>query len=279
MFRRLMEWLADAGDSSTELRHAPRVCEPTVAVYLWDGAAPSGRRLRDVSIAGAYLITDERWYPGTIVRLLIQAPPLSASISARVVRHGADGMGLEFLFRTFEDRDRIQRMIARPSAITARLPARGQALTEFILILPLVLLLVVNTVNFGAFFFAWITVANASRAGAQYWALSNAGIGAPASPGAAQVTALITTDISSLLNRASLSVRTCTNNNGTASCTGTGSYTPPSDPEPSNYVLVSVDVTYTYRPPIPLWNFSGVSVYATLPPTTVHRRTIMRRLQ
>ncbi len=225
MCRRLVEWLAEAGSGqaervhgSTELRHAPRVCEPTIVVYVQDGAAPSGRRLR-------------------------------------------------------------KRMIARPPANTTRLPDRGQALTEFILVLPLVLLLVVNTVNFGAFFFAWITVANASRAGAQYWALGDAGTGAPASPTAGQVTALITTDISSLLNRASLSVRTCTNNNGTVSCTGTGSYTPPSDPESPNYVLASVDVTYTYQPPIPLWNFPGVSVYATLPSTTVHRRTIMRRLQ
>jgi hypothetical protein len=279
MFRRLMEWLVEAGDGSTELRLAPRLSEPTVVVYLWDGAAPSGLRLRDVSSTGAYLITEERWYPGTIVRLLIQAPPLSVSIPARVVRHGTDGMGLEFLFRTFEDRDRLGQMIARPSAKPAPSAARGQALTEFILTLPLVLLLVVNTVNFGAFCFAWITVANASRAGAQYWALGNAGIGAPASPTTGQVTALITTDISSLLNRASLSVRTCTNNNGTVSCTGTGSFTPPSDPEPSNYVLVSVDVTYTWQPPIPLFNFKGVSVYATLPPTTVHRRTMMRRLQ
>lgn len=156
---------------------------------------------------------------------------------------------------------------------------RGQSLVEFILILPLILLIVVNAVNFGAFFFAWITIANASRAGAQYWALGSAGIGTPASPTSAQVTAVVTTDISSLLNRASLAVRTCTNTNGAVSCTGTGSYTPPTDPEASNYVLVSVDVTYTYRPPVPLWNFPDVGVYATLPSTTVHRRTLMRRLQ
>lgn len=272
MLRRFLNWL-DQDDPPEEPRRAPRISSPPIVVYLWDGSAPLGHQLRDVSMTGAYLLTEERWYPGTIVRLLIQAPPMSASIPARVVRHGPDGMGLEFLFRTHADRERLARMIDRHHA------AAGQALVEFVLIFPLLFLLIVNTVNFGAFFFAWITVANASRAGAQYWALGSAGVGTPASPTAAQVTSLVTTDISSLLNRSSLVVRTCSNNNGTVSCSGAGSYTPPADPESANYVLVSVDVTYTYEPPIPLWSFPDVNVYATLPPTTVHRRTLMRRLQ
>jgi hypothetical protein len=144
---------------------------------------------------------------------------------------------------------------------------------------PLVFLLVVNIVNFGAFLFAWITVANGARSGAQYAALNSASAGSPAPPSGGQVAALITQDISSLLNRASLTVNVCQNNNGTVAalagtCSGVAS-----DPEPSTYVLASVDVTYTYQPLIPLFKFPKLGISATLPPTTIHRRTYMRVLK
>ena len=42
---------------------------------------------------------------------------------------------------------------------------QGQALIEYLLVLPMVFLLLVNVVNFGGFFYAFITVANAARAG------------------------------------------------------------------------------------------------------------------
>ncbi|HTA45341.1 MAG TPA: TadE family protein [Bryobacteraceae bacterium] len=155
----------------------------------------------------------------------------------------------------------------------------GQSLVEFILIFPLVFLLIVNAINFGAFFFAWITVANAARAGSQYWALGAAAVGTPTPATAAQVTSVVATDISSLLNRASLVVRACRNNNGSVTCSGAGSGTPPADPEASNYISASVDVTYTYQPPIPLFSFPAVGVYVTLPPTTIHRQSVMRMLQ
>ncbi len=35
----------------------------------------------------------------------------------------------------------------------------GQSLVEFALVLPLLFLLIVNAINFGGFFYAWITVA------------------------------------------------------------------------------------------------------------------------
>ncbi len=156
---------------------------------------------------------------------------------------------------------------------------RGQALIEFILIFPLLFLLIINAINFGAFYFAWITVADAARAGAQYWVLGSAAISTPTPATGAQVTTLVTSDISSLLNRSSLTVRECKNNNGTVTCTGSGSSTPPADPEPLTYISTSVDVTYTYNPRIALWTFSGLGIYATLPPTTIHRRAVMRMMQ
>ncbi len=156
---------------------------------------------------------------------------------------------------------------------------RGQSLVEFALLLPLIFLLIVNAVNFGGFLYAWITVANAARAGAEYSLIGGAMATAPTSPTAAQVAALVTNDMLSLPNRGSLQVRVCKNNNATVTCTGTGSGTTPADPEPTLYVLTAVDVTYTYQPFIPLWAFPRLNIRATLPPTTIHRKAVMRMMQ
>jgi hypothetical protein len=90
----------------------------------------------------------------------------------------------------------------------------------------------------------------------------------------------VTNDAANLPNSGSLVVRVCTNNNGTTSCDPTtGSLAPPNDPEPTNYVIGSVDVTYTYVPLIPVFNFNGLGIHATIPPTAMHRRAVMRMMQ
>src|ERR1700679_1003004 len=83
---------------------ALRVTQPEILVYYWDGAAPEGHGLRDISETGAYILTGERWYEGTIVRIILQerraaaagdataAPPVSICIPAQVVGPGDKGV-------------------------------------------------------------------------------------------------------------------------------------------------------------------------------------------
>src|SRR5260370_29999536 len=108
----------------------------------------------------------------------------------------------------------------------------GQTLIEFALVLPLLLLLIVNVVNFGAFFFAWITVANAARSGAQYMCLGGASLWfLKKAANSAQIYNLVSADISSLPDRRALAVRSCTQNFRVAparTTTGTGTFTNPS---------------------------------------------------
>jgi Flp pilus assembly protein TadG len=257
---------------------------------------PEGRRIRDISASGAYIVTPERWYVGTVVRLTLQGykttpkpddgivPSRSTSIPARVTRHGADGIGVEFMFSTAEEQKFLKEFLAtippiQGEPVGGRRTLSGQALIEFALILPMVFLLIVNAVNFGSFLFAWITVANGARAGVQYLARGRATVGTPTAATAAQITTLITSDISSLLNRASLAVRVCKNNNSVVTCSGPGPYLPATDPEATKFVLASVDVTYTYTPVVPLWDFGGLGIHATLPSTVIHRQASMRMLQ
>ena len=148
---------------------------------------------------------------------------------------------------------------------------RGASLVEFALILPLIFVLIVNAVNYGTFLYAWITVANAARTGAQYMVLGPASVGTGSGglkfATSAQIQALIASDISSLPNQASLDVKVCTNNGGTiqkteletAACSiGTCAGVACADPEggtPALFVLATVDVTYCYQAPIPFFDF------------------------
>lgn len=158
---------------------------------------------------------------------------------------------------------------------------QGQALIEYILMLPLIFLLLVNVVNFGGFFYAFITVANAARAAGDYAIMGGATVASShiAQASATQVTTQITNDIASLPNNASLSVNVCQNNSGTVTALAGTCSSIASDPEAASYILTSIDVTYTYVPFIPLFSFPNLGINATIPPTTIHRRAVMRMMQ
>lgn len=279
---------------SKERRKAGRHSSPKLLAHYWSGSSPAAHEIRDISATGLYVKDPQRWYPGTQIMMSLQRtdceegdPARSVSVNTVVVYRGTDGMGVHFLPapEAKSPRDRVLSAgIANKSALHGFLQAVGatqaQALVEYILLLPLVLLLIVNVVNFGGFFFAWITVANAARAGADYAILGGASVGSLRTPTAAQITSIITQDASSLPNQSSLSVNICQSNSGgvvalSGTCTSI-----PSDPEQTNYTLTSVDVTYTYQPFISAgFKFPNMNVYATIPPTSIHRRAVMRTIE
>jgi Flp pilus assembly protein TadG len=284
-----------------ERRKAQRQETLPLVAYYWDGASPRAHPVRNISSAGFYLLTEQRWFPGTLVTMTLQrtdtgdsSPGRSIAVQSRVIRSDADGVGLAFVLPTTrsgtEESRRVQSLVMNGAADRKTLDqflqmlraSKGQALIEYILVLPLLFLLVVNVVNFGGFFFAWITVANAARAGADYAILGGAGSASLDSlpmATAAQVTAMITQDISSLPNQASLAVNICRNNNGTITTLAGSCSSMPSDPEATSFILTSIDVTYTYVPFIPAgFRFPNLNIYATIPPTTIHRRAVMRTI-
>lgn len=188
---------------------------------------------------------------------------------------------MKFMFADSAERKPINFLDRRKQARTRTAnDRRGQSLIEFSLIFPLLFLLIVNVINFGTYIFAWITIANAARAGAQYWITGGATINAPSLPTETQVAAVVTQDISSLLNRSTLQVEACTNNASSSpavTCSGTyGTVTPPLDPESTQFISGTIDVKYTYKPAIALWSFPKLNIYATIPSTTIHRQAAMR---
>ena len=146
----------------------------------------------------------------------------------------------------------------------------GQALVEFAMVLPLLLILIVNIVNFAGFFYAFTEVGNASRSAGDYTimgsiAYSGTDAGGASGPqlkapsdngsaGAQAVANMLGTDMLSLPNRSSIVVRVCELNpsdgsggatpncnvcnnsagTGTMSCsTGSGSFTTNPSPDTS----------------------------------------------
>ncbi len=272
-----------------------------IVAHYWDGGVPKEHPVKDISLTGAYLYATELWYIGTIIDVALRKLPgpgeTASAVSVlclrcKIVRHDPDGIGITFMLRSSEERKALKDFMsntvasAGPHLAPAKCHAaeQGQALIEYAFMVPFLLLLIVNCVNFGAFLYDWIEVANAVRAGAQYAILGpvspsgTTGGGLTPATGA-QIKAVITSDLKTLPGTPTINI--CENNNGTlTTLTGTCSTTTtPSDPEAPLYVLATVDVTYPYTPLTGELSFPKLGIYATIPPTSIHRQAVMRVLQ
>ena len=97
---RFLNWLW-----STERRRAKRKDALPLEACYWDGAESRPRRVKDVSIEGMYLLTEQRWYPNTLITMALTRtdrepsdPMRSIRVVTRAVRSEADGVGLAFVY-------------------------------------------------------------------------------------------------------------------------------------------------------------------------------------
>ncbi|MFZ0743108.1 MAG: PilZ domain-containing protein [Terracidiphilus sp.] len=103
---RFLRWLI------ADRRRASRYPSPKLIAYRWTGDAPQAHRIGDISETGLYLLTQDRWSPGTMVRMTLQKanssgedPADSIAVQTRVVRWGSDGEGLDFVLSSLADID------------------------------------------------------------------------------------------------------------------------------------------------------------------------------
>jgi hypothetical protein len=87
-----------------EPRKSPRDPVAGLTAHFFTGGAPVAHEIRDFSATGLYVVTTERWYLGTVIRMTLSKPDIgqapserSITIEARSVRWGNDGVGLEFV--------------------------------------------------------------------------------------------------------------------------------------------------------------------------------------
>lgn len=83
-------------------RNNSRESLPGLIAYYFTGGVSVGHPVRDISPTGMYIVTNERWYPGTVVRVTLtdRHNPIaerSITVNAKSVRWGSDGVGLEFI--------------------------------------------------------------------------------------------------------------------------------------------------------------------------------------
>ena len=91
-----------------EERRAPRLPMPGLVAYFFTGGSPRPHPIKDISVTGFYMQTEERWLPGTVIRVTLQMinPHSeegrdSVTVLSRVVRWGPDGGGFEFVLPGF----------------------------------------------------------------------------------------------------------------------------------------------------------------------------------
>lgn len=101
-------WFAKLLNSEPEdPRIASRESLPGLIAYYFTGGTPQPYAVRDISPTGMYILTEERWYPGTVVRATLTdrsnpSAERSITVNAKAVRAGSDGVGFEFVL---EERD------------------------------------------------------------------------------------------------------------------------------------------------------------------------------
>jgi hypothetical protein len=92
--------------TSSDLRKAPRAELPTLVAYYWDGSVPIAHEIRNISSTGFYLLTKERWHPGTVVTMTLQRSDGAKeslntehyiSVLSKVIRLDKDGVGFAFV--------------------------------------------------------------------------------------------------------------------------------------------------------------------------------------
>ena len=89
---------------SRDLRESSRKRVDGLAAYYWNGLPPSPHEVRDISSSGLYLLTEDRWYPGTVILMTLQDKDHAGNgaehaipVRVRAVRWGNDGVGLQFV--------------------------------------------------------------------------------------------------------------------------------------------------------------------------------------
>lgn len=103
---------------SPDPRRAPRESASGLAAYYWTGASPIPHSIRDISSTGLYVVTEERWYPGTLVLMTLQRTDgeeareeRSIYVHSRAVRWGNDGVGLQFVLPETPDSKRAKDLL------------------------------------------------------------------------------------------------------------------------------------------------------------------------
>jgi hypothetical protein len=108
--KRALSWLFNPDDKRYRKRRAPRIRDPRLVGYYFAGGPSTPHEIKNLSVMGFYMVTNQRWMPGTIIRVTLQSldrdgddTPDSITVLSRVCNWGRDGGGFEFVAPDLED--------------------------------------------------------------------------------------------------------------------------------------------------------------------------------
>lgn len=97
---------------------------PFVAFFS-NGGAPKRYEVKNVTFDGAYVVTDDKWYRGTILMMTFQYDPYylqvapingnaeaSIRMRAKIVRPGEDGVHVRFIFLNNDEHRRFEKFLS-----------------------------------------------------------------------------------------------------------------------------------------------------------------------
>jgi hypothetical protein len=133
---RVLRWLFP----EVNQRRAVRFSTPGLVAFYWTGGAPHSYHVGDISATGLFLLTKERWAPGTLIQMTLQkqdgardSRENSICVLSEVVRWGEDGAGFNFILKDYEtaldfgilpgeaiERKSVERFIQRIAASASR---------------------------------------------------------------------------------------------------------------------------------------------------------------
>lgn len=105
MYLRFLRWLFP----EVNQRRAKRYSTSNLVAYYWTGGAPFSYQVGDISATGVFLLTKERWAPGTLIQMTLQpqngkvSNDNSISVLSEVVRWGENGSGFNFILKDYEN--------------------------------------------------------------------------------------------------------------------------------------------------------------------------------
>jgi hypothetical protein len=103
---RFLRWLFP----EVNQRRAKRFATPGLVAYYWTGGAPYSYNVGDISATGLFLLTKERWAPGTLIQMTLQKQDgrtnthdSSICVLSEVVRWSENGAGFNFVLTDYEN--------------------------------------------------------------------------------------------------------------------------------------------------------------------------------
>ena len=77
-------------------------------------------------------------------------------------------MGFNFVLKREQERKALKRFMQSGAKLVSAGGDRGQALVEFVAVIPMLFLLIALAFNFGTWLYGWVAVGNAARAAGDY---------------------------------------------------------------------------------------------------------------